>query len=172
MKKLLIVLLLLSQSLHAAFSADIPGGSIQFPTIPNIPVPEGIGYDNFFNKNQPVKLVFGISDPGAQFEESLTNAAYTINYLKPRGIKYEIELVLYGKAVLPANTFNEEYAGYNELMETLNQQGVEFTVCNNSLAALNQSADEIYPYMKIIPAGILEIAKNQMQGFAYLNNTR
>jgi len=178
MKKFIFALVLLGLSTHTVFSAempdmpDMPEGNVQFPTIPDIPVPKGMGYDNYFKQNQPVKLVFGVSDPGQQLRESLTNAANTIKYLKPRGIKYEIEIVLYGKAVFPANTFNEEYAGYSELMEALNQEGVEFSICNNSLVALDQAREDIYPYMKIIPAGILQIVKKQMQGYAYIHNTK
>ncbi|HEC29360.1 MAG TPA: hypothetical protein ENI65_07230 [Gammaproteobacteria bacterium] len=184
MKKFIFALLLLPLSVHTAFSAEMPDMpsmpgmpnmpmmSIPFPTIPEIPVPKGMGYDNYFKQNQPVKVVFGVSDPGAQLKETLTNAAYTIKYLKPRGIKYKIQIVLYGRAVLPANSFNEEYGGYSELMESLNKQGVEFAICNNSLVALNQSRDDIYPYMKIIPAGILQIIKKQMQGYAYIHNTK
>jgi len=80
--------------------------------------------------------------------------------------------VLYGKAVLPTNIFNEEYAGYSELMEKLNKEGVVFTVCNNSLSVLKQSRDNVYPYMKIVPAGILELVKKQMQGISYIHNTK
>ena len=164
--------LLFGMSIQTSFSSDKPNGAIEFPNVPEIPVPEGMGYDNYFKQHQPVKLVFGVSDPGAQLKESLTNAAYTIKYLKPRGIKYEIQLVLYSKAVFAANSFNEEYGGYSELMEALNQQGVKFAVCNNSLAALNQSTEDMYPYMKVIPAGILQIVKKQMQGFSYIHNTK
>lgn len=142
----------------------------QFPNVPDVPVPEGMGYEGFFEKNQPVKIVFGVSDPGHQMRESLTNAAYTIKYLEPRDIPYEIEFVLYGRAVLPASEFADVGAGYGPLMQALNDHGVEFKVCNNSLAALNQSADDLYSYMEVIPAGILQIAKKQMQGFIYIAN--
>ncbi len=168
----LFILLLCTIVLQSAWSEDKPENIIDFPNVPEIPVPKNMGYDHYFKNNQPVKIVFGISDPGSQFKESLTNAAYTIKYLKPRHIKYNIQLVLYGKAVLPANSFNEQYAGYSELMNDLNQHGVEFVVCNNSLTTLNQSADDVYSYMRIVPAGILQIVKKQMQGFAYIHNSR
>lgn len=167
-----IVLIILGFFSTPAYSAEKLNDAIEFPNIPDIPVPEGIGYDNYFKKNNPVKIVFGVSDPNHQLKESLTNAAYTIKYLYPRGISYEIEIVLYGKAILPANSFNEEYAGYSELMDKLNKAGVVFTVCNNSLSALKESTDDLYPYVKVIPAGILEIVKKQMQGFAYIHNTK
>ncbi len=142
----------------------------EFANVPNIPVPKGTGYGDFFDQHQPVKIVFGVSDPGDQMRESLTNAAYTIKYLKPRNIAYKLQIVLYGRAVLPASQFASEGAGYAPLMKELNEQGVEFVVCNNSLAALDQSADDLYPFMKLVPAGILQLAKKQMQGFAYISN--
>lgn len=150
--------------------AAAQGEAPEFPNVPDVPVPPGVGYDGFFQKHQPVKIVFGVSDPGDQMRESLTNAAYTIKYLEPRGIPYEIQVVLYGRAVLPASQFATERAGYAPLMKALSEYGVSFKVCNNSLAALNQSAEELYPYMDLIPAGILQLAKKQMQGFAYISN--
>ena len=173
MKNIILAFLLSGLGLQPSFAADKKAsGVIEFPSVPEIPVPEGMGYDHYFQKNQPVKLVFGVSDPGFQLKESLVNAAYTIKYLKPRGIKYQIQLVLYSKAVLPANSFNEKYGGYSELMTELSEQGVEFVICNNSLVALDQSIDDLYPYMKVIPAGILQIAKKQMQGYSYIHNTK
>lgn len=172
MKKLARILFVFGLGLQMAMAAEKTLEAIEFPNIPEIPVPSGMGYDGYFKQNQPVRMVFGVSDPGQQLKESLTNAAYTIKYLKPRGIKYEIQLVLYGNAVLPANSFSEEYGGYSALFDALHEQGVEFAVCNNSLVGLGQSADDVYSYMKIIPAGILQIVKKQMQGFAYIHNTK
>jgi len=172
MNKLIHIIIVFSFIGSPVYSHDKLGGVVDFPNVPEIPVPEGVGYDGFFKKTQPVKVVFGVSDPGAQLNESLVNAAYTIKYLKPRGIKYEIELVLYGKAVFSADSFNEEYAGYSELMAELNAQGVVFSVCNNSLMSVGLPKDDLYSYIKLVPAGILEIAKKQMQGFSYIHNTK
>ena len=164
--------LILSLSSSLAIAEQSKLDIVDFPNIPEIAVPEGMGYGGFYTTHNPPKIVFGVSDPGHQLKESLTNAAYTIKYLKPRGISYQIELVLYGKAILTANSFNEKYASYAALYNELNKHGVVITICNNSLAALDESADDLYDYMKIIPAGILQIAKKQMQGFAYIHNTK
>lgn len=172
MKITSIAIIIFSFTSTLAYSADKINDVIEFPNIPDIPVPEEMGYENYFQNHKVVKIVFGVSDPNHQLKETLTNAAYSIKYLYPHDITYEIEIVLYGKAVLPANSFNEEYAGYSELMEKLNKEGVVFTVCNNSLSALKQSRDDLYPYMKVVPAGILELVKKQMQGFSYIHNTK
>ena len=170
--KYALIILLISFS-TAAFSAPTSKlDVIEFPNIPEIEVPNGLNYGQFFTKENPAKVVFGVSDPGHQLKESLTNAAYTIKYLKPRGIPYKIEVVLYGKAILTANSFSESYASYAALYNELNKHGVVFSICNNSITALDQSADDLYSYMKIIPAGILQLAKKQMQGFAYIHNTK
>ncbi|MDH5517651.1 MAG: DsrE family protein [Gammaproteobacteria bacterium] len=171
MKRLLLCLILsVAPSLLQAQQTKLT--VIDFPNIPEIAVPDGMGYNDFYSKKSPAKIVFGVSDPGHQLKESLTNAAYTIKYLKPRGLPYEIELVLYGKAILTANSFNEKYASYAALYSELNKHGVVFSICNNSLSALNESADDLYDFMKVIPAGILQIAKKQHQGFAYIHNTK
>lgn len=172
MKKLIQIIVIFSVIWSPVYAHDKLGSLVDFPNVPEIPVPEGMGYDGFFKKAQPVKMVFGVSDPGAQLNESLVNAVYTIKYLKPRGIKYEIEVVLYGKAVFSADSFNEEYAGYSELMAELNNQGVVFVVCNNSLTTVGLPKDDLYSYVKLVPAGILELAKKQMQGFSYIHNTK
>lgn len=148
------------------------GRVIEFPNIPEIPVPNGMSYGQFFTKDNPAKIVFGVSDPGHQLKESLINAAYSIKYLKPRGIPYKIEFVLYGKAILPANSFNEEYGSYAALFNELHKHGVVFSICNNTIEAMGESRDDLYDYMQVIPAGILQIAKKQMQGFAYIHNTK
>lgn len=166
----LILLISLSTTVFAASPNKLE--AIEFSNIPEIEVPAGVDYGQFFSKKNPAKIVFGVSDPGHQLKESLTNAAYTIKYLKPRGIPYEIEIVLYGKAILTTNSFNEEYASYAALYSELNKHGVVFSICNNSIAAFNESTDDLYGYMKIIPAGILQLAKKQMQGFSYIHNTK
>ena len=141
-----------------------------FPTVPTVPVPAKLGYGGYFHVHQPVRIVFGVSDPKAAMKESLTNAAYTIKYLEPHHIRYRIEIVLYGAAVRAAGEFSDRYAGYGPLMRELHDHGVEFRVCNNSMHALGVQADDLYGYMKVVPAGILQIVKKEMQGYSYISN--
>ena len=153
-----------------ANAAEALGPPVEFPNVPDIPLPKGVDFDEPFSKDQPVRIVFGVADPGKQMRESLTNAAYSIMYLKPRGVPYAIEFVLYGKAVLAANQFSEEHSGYIPLMEALHEKGVEFRVCNNAMGSLGVSPADVQPFMKITPAGILAITRRQMQGYHYISN--
>mgnify|MGYP001041987941 CR=1 FL=1 len=167
MRNVLLALALLASS---AAAQEPLGPPVEFPNIPDITVPAGVDFDGHFTKDKPVRIVFGVADPGRQMRESLTNAAYSIMYLKPRGVPYEIELVLYARAVLAANQFSEEFSGYIPLMEALHKEGVQFRVCNNAMGSLAVAPGDVHPFMKITPAGILEITKRQMQGFHYISN--
>jgi uncharacterized protein len=141
-----------------------------FPGLMMIPIPKQYGYGGFFADHQPVRIVFGVSDPGGQLKETLTNAAYVIRDLKSRDLSYRIQIVLYANAVLAADAFGQRYAGDAPLFEALAKQGVQFRVCYNSMVSLRQDPASVYDYMKVVPAGILQIVKKQMQGYAYISN--
>ncbi|OBS10512.1 DsrE family protein [Acidihalobacter prosperus] len=141
-----------------------------FPGIQSVPVTPDLNFGGYFKQHQPVKIVFGVADPGNQLKESLINAAATVRYLKSKGYRYEIQIVLYGRAILTADQWKQEYSSYGAQFQALHAQGVQFRVCHNSMYSLHVKADDIYPYMKIVPAGILQLAKKQMQGFAYISN--
>jgi hypothetical protein len=167
MRKALIALAFFAAGANAQQALGPP---VEFPNIPEIPLPAGVEFESPFAKDRPVKIVFGVADPGRQMRESLTNAAYSIMYLKPRGVPYQIEFVLYAKAVLAANQFSEEFSGFIPLMEALHKEGAQFRVCNNAMGSLGVAPSDVHPFMKITPAGILEITSRQMQGFHYISN--
>ncbi len=145
---------------------DLP----RFPGLTSIPIPKQYGYGGFFAKHHPVRIVFGVSDPDRQLPETLTNAAYVIRDLRARSLPYDIQIVLYGNAVRAANVFGQRYSGDGPLLQALAKKGVAFRVCYNSLATLHIDPSNVYGYMKVIPAGVLQIVKKEMQGYAYISN--
>ena len=150
----------------AARAAELP----DFPGIESVPITPDMNFGGFFKKHQPVRIVFGVADPGNQLKESLINAAATVRYLKSKGYRYKIQFVLYGTAVLAADAWKQEYSGYDAQFQALRAQGVDFRVCHASLYSLHIQAGDLYSYMKVVPAGILQLAKKQMQGYAYISN--
>lgn len=168
MRKLVwcLVLLFGGVSLAAASPSAVP----QFPGVASVPLPPGLSFGGFFRHHQPVKVVFGISDPGPQLKESLINASLMIQYLKAHGYRYRMQMVLYGKAVFAVDQWKMQYSQYKDLMEKLHAEGVQFRVCYNSLHQLHVARSDVYPYVRVIPAGLLQIVKKQMQGYAYISN--
>ncbi len=153
----------------AAFGARA-GGLPHFPGLLAIPIPKHYGYGGFYSRHHLVKIVFGVSGPGEQLRETLTNAAYVIRDLKSRDAPYRLEIVLYGDAVRAADPFSQRYAGEGPLLKALAKAGVEFRVCYNSLVSLHLDPKRVYRTMKIVPSGVLQIVKKEMQGYAYVSN--
>lgn len=152
---------------QASAAAAVP----EFPGVRNAPDPGDLGYDGWFEHHQPVKIVFGVGSPGGSgFKESLHNAALSIQYLRLKHIAYKIEIVLYGNAVKAADPLNQEYANLGDLMQALNDVGVKFVVCYNSMGDVGMHRGDVYPYMTLVPAGILELARREAEGYAYIRN--
>ncbi len=167
--KQLLSLIVLSFTLAAACAAraaPLP----DFPGIESVPFTPDMNFGGFFKQHQPVKIVFGVADPGNQLKESLINAAATVRYLKSKGYRYEIQFVLYGTAVLTADAWKQKYSSYDAQFQALHEQGVQFRVCHASMYSLHIASGDVYSYMKVVPAGILQLAKKQMQGYAYISN--
>ncbi len=59
-------------------------------------------------------------------------------------------------------------ADYFFNMEALAQKGVAFTACNHSMRGLNIAADQLPPFVTVVPAGVRELADRQMEGYAYI----
>lgn len=75
----------------------------------------------------------------------------------------DIELLMNGEAVEAAvRKKNENRINY------LLKKGVNFSVCSNSLEALDISKDELLEGVETVSAGVSELVKKQNQGWAYL----
>lgn len=55
-----------------------------------------------------------------------------------------------------------------EQMTQLNTQGVNFFACNNALKAFEVDLNRMPKFVRITPAGILELVKKQNEGYAYI----
>ena len=59
----------------------------------------------------------------------------------------------------------EMAAGCREL---LREEGVEIAVCNNALRKNGIAAEELTEGVRVVPAGVVELAERQFQGYAYI----
>ena len=145
--------------------------SVSFPSIPNLPQNPHLSFGGYFKHHQPVKILFAIGQPGGQTTESLVNGALVIKYLDSKGYKYEIHYVFYSKGVLVADQFNQRYsASWAPLLGALHRNGVTFSVCHNAMALLHVRSNDLYPYMRPIPAGILSIVEYESRGYQPIFN--
>lgn len=79
----------------------------------------------------------------------------------------EVIVLVNGPAVKSYDS-TYEAATFKDKMTRLNEQGVTFKACNNSLNGLELSKDNLYAFVEIVPAGVSELVRKQQEGFAYI----
>ena len=163
-KKLIFLLSML------LMGATCYAGNGDMPSVPQIQLKPGLSFGGFFKNHQPVKILFAVGQPGPQTKESLINGALVIKYLRAHGYKYKIHYVFYSRAVAIADTFNQKYSSWGPLLRALHKDGVTFSVCHNAMVLFHVKSSEVYPFMKVIPAGILSIAEYEMRGYSPVFN--
>jgi intracellular sulfur oxidation DsrE/DsrF family protein len=80
--------------------------------------------------------------------------------------EHTVEVLANGEAVRAYVANTEEKM--QSKMESLHQEGVLFTACNNALNGQNIPKESLLPFVKIVPAGVRELVDKQMDGFAYI----
>ncbi len=55
-----------------------------------------------------------------------------------------------------------------ESLESLHKKGVKFIACNNALKAYNIKKENIFEFVDVVPAGVLELVVKQNEGYAYI----
>ncbi|RZD18339.1 MAG: hypothetical protein EVG15_06240 [Candidatus Acididesulfobacter diazotrophicus] len=170
------MLMMMTIALSLLFYAAIVKAStnnvnvIPFPNVPAIPQNPKLSFGGFFKHHQPVKILLAVGAVGPQLKEVLLNAAMIIRYLKPKGYRYKIHIVFYGGGVLAADQFNMKYDVWASLLRALNKQGVTYTVCHNAMEMFHVKPGDVYPFMHIIPAGVLSVTEYEMRGYVPIFN--
>lgn len=107
-------------------------------------------------------VVFHV-DETTKWELTLKNAANLLDQASDK--TFCVEVLANGEAVLgyvlPQNPFAAA-------MQQLDAQGVLFAACNNSLNALKIDCGSLLPFVKVVPAGVLELVERQAEGYAYI----
>ena len=94
------------------------------------------------------------------------NVTNMSNYYQVQNIDYQIEVLANSEAVIAYQLdYDHEIA---KIFTALSKKHVTFTACNNALAANHLTAADIYQFITIVPAGVVELAQKQTEGFAYI----
>ncbi|EOT2902858.1 DsrE family protein [Clostridium perfringens] len=114
-----------------------------------------------------LKIIFHIDEPN-KWPMVLENLKNVLNNAKETNRKYELEVLANSMAVFQ---LRELIARNTHLIDKIiepAEQGVVFAVCNNSLNKFNISKDELFSFCKVVPAGIIELAEKQSEGYLYI----
>lgn len=110
------------------------------------------------------KVVFHI-DEISKWKLLLNNAANLLEALGDE--KIYIEVVANSEAVKYYDSNQNLHIADNK-MEYLNKKGVKFIACNNALTAYEIKKHNIFQFVDIVPAGVVELVRRQSEGFAYI----
>ncbi|WP_343208618.1 DsrE family protein [Anaerolentibacter hominis] len=113
-----------------------------------------------------MKVLYHV-DQRDKWELTLGNVINMLAYGRENNAEFEIEVVANGPAVAD---LKETEARKNGLHERLSQIGTETAVCacNNALRGQGILPEELLSFVKVVPAGVVEIAGKQQEGFAYI----
>lgn len=98
----------------------------------------------------------------------LANVNNMLHYGYEHQEEYTIEIVVNGKAV---QTLVEQEAITSQCFEDLQKlstSGVILCACRNALRSSNISLTEICNFVNIVDAAVIELAKKQQAGYAYI----
>lgn len=113
-----------------------------------------------------MKVLFHIDD-SSRWTMTLGNTANLLQYGVSSGTSLEIEIVANGPAVCALRAETAVQLGIAAQLESL-APSARICACNNALRANDISAEELYPFVQVVPAGVAEIAMRQDEGFAYI----
>jgi intracellular sulfur oxidation DsrE/DsrF family protein len=83
----------------------------------------------------------------------------------------QIELVAHGKGIgmLLATTAATDPEVWSTV-ENLHASGVRFAVCQNTMAKLRISKDQLVPLATIVDSGVTEVIRKQEMGYSYIKS--
>ena len=96
----------------------------------------------------------------------ISNFIKAYDEFNPMG-QYKIAVVSHGAEVLIFSKNN--YEKYKDIVDRLksmvNSYGVKIYVCRNTIRFFGLKDEDIQPFVTIVPAGVVEVAKLQQEGY-------
>lgn len=110
-----------------------------------------------------MKVVFQVSDADPQkWNLALNNVK---NFQDAVGKENtELEIVAYGPGV---NMLKFESTVGSRVKDAI-ASGVKIVACENTMHAMKLTKDDMLPEIGYVPGGVIEIAKKEMEGYAYI----
>lgn len=114
-----------------------------------------------------MNVLFHINENN-KWKTVLDNVSNMIKYCNDNAEDFNIEVLANGEAVI---SLKIEVCSNLKLLSVFNElskQKAVFAACNNSLTKLAICKEELIPYVKIVPSGVIEIVNKQEEGYSYI----
>lgn len=114
-----------------------------------------------------MNVLFHICE-NCKWKSVLDNVRNMIKECRESGESFKIEVLSNGTSVI---TLKEQAAMnlkmISEFIE-LSKEGAVFAACRNSLHKFDVCEEDLIPFVEVVPAGVIEIARKQEAGYAYI----
>lgn len=110
-----------------------------------------------------MKVIYHI-DEMERWSLTLGNVKNMAAYYREQGEDFTIEVLANAAAV---KAYCARTAYYDD-MKALADEGIVFAACNNALKANSIAPDQLYGFVTVVPAGVVELAGKQAEGYAYI----
>lgn len=114
-----------------------------------------------------MKVVYHVDEP-EKWTMTLANVSNMIVDCDRRGETYLIEVIANSAAVPALSMKAFPSSALAESLQNLNSRGVIFKACKNTLIGLNIPESDLFDFVAVIPAAVVELVRKQEEGFAYL----
>ena len=125
-----------------------------------LPLPE-------FFKHRTMKMVIEVDyAKPARWGLAIANIKNVMAAFGDNSFKYKLELVVFGPGIrMVMNKFDKK----NEaVLQSLVTYGLKIRACHNTMLKAHLTKKALFPFVKVVPAGVVEIARKQMQGYTFL----
>lgn len=125
-----------------------------------LPLPE-------FFKNKVMKMVIEVdyANPG-RWELAIDNIKNVMAAFGYNSFKYKLELVVFGPGI---KMLVKKFDKKNEaVLQSLVSYGLKIRACHNTMLKARLTKKALFPFARVVPAGVVEIARRQMQGYTFL----
>ncbi|WP_346936522.1 DsrE family protein [Clostridium sp.] len=114
-----------------------------------------------------MKILFHIDELN-KWDITIGNIKNVIKFSKENKEEAKIEVVANGEAVFRFKENENANSQYFPEFEYLDKEGVKVVACNNALSKFYISKEEIFSFIEVVSAGVVEIVKKQEEGYAYI----
>ncbi|WP_195267107.1 DsrE family protein [Eubacterium sp. 1001713B170207_170306_E7] len=113
-----------------------------------------------------MKILFHVDDTN-RLGMAATNAANAARYVQDNRLELETEIVVNGEAVTGLVRKGIEEPLYQSLQK-LSDSHVRIAACQNAMRAHQLTKEDLCDFVDVVPAGIIELAQKQEEGYAYI----
>lgn len=111
---------------------------------------------------EPRKIVMQLTSADTTIHKMLMKQVNNILSTAP---DTKIEIVCHGPGL---SILNKSKTIVEKQLETASKKGVDIVACQFSMKERNVSKDDLYPFVRIVEAGIIEIVDRQNDGWVYI----